>query len=98
MLAAGEEVVWLHGRRAVGEGGAALDEGLVCEVAIGDEDGWARGDAKCYDGAMLRMELSEDVFDVEDGFPLPYEPDKEGNGGWTRRKPSVLVGVEEDKF
>ncbi|KAG1360804.1 hypothetical protein COCNU_09G002670 [Cocos nucifera] len=88
----------LYDQRVVGKGGAAMDEGLVGEVAIGDEDGWARGDAKCYGGAMLGMELSKDVFDVKDGFPLPYEPGKERNGRWTRRKPSVLVGVEEDKF
>ncbi len=53
MLVTAYNGVRREGRRAVGENGAVLDQGLVGEGVVGDEDGGARADLEGYDWSIF---------------------------------------------
>jgi len=98
--AGGEEAVRVDGRRAVREGGAALHEDPVREVAVGDEDEGAE-EAERDDGAVARVQVAEQRSQVEDGAPQRQELDEEEQRRWTRREAAgvglaVLAAADEE--
>jgi len=89
--AGAEQALRLDDRRAVGEGGASVDERAVRQAAVGDEDVRGEEEAERDDGAVPRVQLPEERAQVKDGAPEGQELGQEEQRRRAGREPAVVA-------